>query len=206
MKVTRYVVLVLCCGLATTSVLLGGWDWSEKELECAGSIGVDLTTVPRVSDEKYIRYLAWIADLVIYGSVEEVSHDIRGTYLTVVRVKVSAFTKGDGDPGATVYVNLRSGPFYSSERDAIFRQSVAGETSFTKGEEIVLFLTSTGWDPDQPSGYALPSDHYCLVDNGKWNVKDGAAWHNERPSVSISTEWIDQEVDTVVATQSGSCE
>ena len=150
--------------------------------------------------------MAWVADLVVHGSVEEVSHDIEGPYPTIVRAKVASTVKGSVDSGESVYVNLRSGPFYSPERDSMFEQVVVGETTFEKGENVILFLTSYGWDPSDPV-YDLAPGHFRLVDNGKWSVKDEVASHSEEgPSVQHSTEWIDEEVGLVVVTQSQNCD
>lgn len=198
-------VLALCCGVAVTGSLLAGWGMSPKDIECAGSIGVNLRSAAVVSDATYVRHLAWVADLVVYGSVEEVSHDIEGTYLTIVRVKIVSTVKGSVDSGEPVYVNLRSGPFYSPERDSMFGQVVVGEATFEKGENVILFLTSYGWDPSDPA-YDLAPGHFRPVDEGKWTVRDEVASHSERPSVEFSTEWINEEVGLVVVTQSQNCE
>ena len=96
MSRTRSVTRLIAIGLLSTIIGLSIFclaavrRYSEAEKECAETIGVNLRGPGYSTDPNYERCLAWLSEVVIFGVVAEIQHDIRGTYPTIATVSVTS--------------------------------------------------------------------------------------------------------------------
>src|SRR5215471_5549235 len=183
MKLGRPMAALGVAVLATSTVL-GGYrfDWTAAELSCAATIGVDLTNSPPLpSEEKFVRHLTWLSDLVVYGLVTEVKHDIRGVYSTIATIQVLSVKKGVAPDGGLLFLNLEAGPSYYDPRNVMAERTAPGEPGISQNQTVLLFLTTSYLETGtSPNPFALGTSHFRLVDDAKWLVVGSQARYQDQ--------------------------
>jgi hypothetical protein len=48
------------------------FDWTDAEVQCAWTVGVDLRGDPSPGSREYVKRLAWLSDLIVYGRVGKI--------------------------------------------------------------------------------------------------------------------------------------
>ena len=204
----RGAVLFVALGLATSTLAGYRFDWSPAEIDCAGSIGIDLASAPpRPTDQHFVRHLTWLSDLVIYGVVTEVKHDITGVYSTIATIQILSVKKGTPPDGGVLYLNLESGPSYYAPRGVMAEHITPGEPGISANQTVLLFLTTSYLQSGTtPNPFALAPSHYRLVDEGKWLVVGTQARFQDLSQTVLSMSWINSEITLTVSKQSALCQ
>ena len=179
------------------------FDWTEQEIRCAQRVGVDLLSYPKPGSSDYVKRLAWLADLVVYGTVAKIRHDPKGAYHTQVRIDVLSVRKGQR-PKGRLTLALMSGPVFVPSTNQTFQQQSFHEPSFAKGETVLLFLTKGPLESDAQS-YELPENAYCLVNNAKLRIDGVTATLQGWGIGDYNVVRSDYEIRQVVAAQSTNC-
>lgn len=200
------ILLLLVCSMEAAPVMAVRWDWTAQEVACAQTIGVDLRGVVNQADPYFVRHLAWLAEEIVFGTVREIKHDIKGAYATQVRIDVSAITKGTVSSN-TIWVDLVSGPHYNPQFDRMEYPIRLGEQQFRLGEVVLLFL-DRDYDiqPDNPSYWALQEGHYRPIDESKWLVANGVVQQEGNPANLFSVAAIKTEFDVAISAQQSNCQ
>lgn len=183
-------------------------DWTAAEQACASSFGFDLESSAEPGNAKFIEHLSWVADRIVIGVVNEVKHELRGPYPTLVTVTVASSLKGAIPASSVITVASMSGPSYSDYWGAIGNRTTGSDNAvYTAGQNVLLFL-STGYHiiPENPSYYALPAGHYRLVDGRKFTLKGGSFVLDGHPSNSYPIANINSRVSALLAAQRTQCE
>jgi hypothetical protein len=162
-------------------------DWTDAEVACAKSVGVDLRADPDPGSSGYVKRLAWLADLVVYANVTKVRRE-------EVRIKVLSAKKGR-PPSGRLTVALMPGSPQAPSVERILEGRFDTPPSFVEGETVLLFLTRSD-----------AAKAFLLVDDSKFHIDDDSAtlqgWGNGEYNVVRSNYQIRQ----VVEAQAASCE
>lgn len=184
------------------------FDWTADEIACANSQRIPLGGETDPSNPRFVEHMSWIADRIVTGVVGEVKHDIQGSYPTLATVTVAASLKGGIPPSTEITVASMSGPSFSDYHGVMATLHVGGDNpSFTSGENVLLFL-STGYDvldEKNPSKYALPTDHYRLVDGHKFTLHGDSFVLDRYPANTYSISNLSTRIAAIVATQASQC-
>jgi len=180
-------------------------DFTEEEIRCARTVGVDLVGDPNPGSSDYVKRLAWLADLVVYGVVDKLCSEPHGSHVTQVRIKVVSIKKGQLGAGRLT-VALVSGPQYSATLDRILEGRFDNEPSFAKGEAVLLFLTKgrIGAEDSEPA-FSPPDRFYRLVDYSKFLVDGVTATLQGWGTGEYNVVRSDYEIRQVVAAQATNC-
>jgi hypothetical protein len=183
------------------------FDWTASERACASTKGIDLGSASDPGNAKFIEHLSWVADRIVTGVVSEVKHDIRGSYPTLVTVTVASSLKGGIPPSTVITVASMSGPSYSPYWGTMGEVITNSDNAaFLAGQNVLLFLsTSAVVLPENPSYYALPANHYRLVDGYKFTLQGGSFVLDGYPSNSYTIANINSRVALIVAAQQNQC-
>ncbi len=181
------------------------FDWTAAEIECAQSIGIDLTADPEPGSSGYVKLLAWLSDLIVTGTVAQIRHDIKGPYPTLVQINVLSVKKGQL-PADPLTVALLSGPQYNAALDLVLETRLVNEPSFVGGETVLLFLTkgTIGSDPGQ--SYELPTNYYRLVNSSKFHISGGTAILQGWGAAGYNLTMCGLQINSVVLAQSNNCQ
>ncbi len=203
----RGAIVVATVLMLWTTVSAIRFDWTERELECARTVGVDLKADPEPGSSGYVRRLAWLADLVIVGTVSAIHEDPRGPYSTLVDVSVRAVLKGNQTRRDSITVALESGPVYAAGNEKLLWRQAVNEPTFTEGETVLLFLTEGTRDSGGAvNWYTLGENWYRIVNNSKFTITAGTAtlqgWGSGVYELAVALSAIDE----VVRAQSTKCE
>jgi len=166
------------------------FNWTPEETQCARSVGIELDKDPDPGSANYVKRLAWLADLVVYGKVDKTRHDPRGPYPTTVRINVLSIRKGRL-PKGPLTVALTSEP--------------GREPSFARGETVLLFLTKRTLGSDPGQSHELPEDSYGLVNDSKFRIDGVTATLQGSGSGEYNVIRSDYQIREVVAAQSTNC-
>jgi hypothetical protein len=162
-------------------------DWTADEIRCAQTVGVDLAGDPNPGSNSYVKRLAWLADLVVYGVVDKIRLDSHSSFPAKVRIKVLSVRKG----------RVPKGPLTVEAREI-------GEPSFSRGETVLLFLTKGTLDPGSGK-YVHSENSYGLVDDAKFLIDGTTAtlqgWGQGQYNVVQS----DYQIRQVVNAQATNC-
>jgi hypothetical protein len=197
----------LCGSIVSEEARAIRLDWTAAEQACASSLGFDLEGTPEPGDAKFIEHLSWVADRVVTGVVNEVKHDLRGPYPTLVAVTVASSLKGAIPTSTVITVASMSGPSYSEYWGTIVQQTASSDHAvYAAGQNALLFL-STGYDviPSKPSYYVLPSGHYRLVDGHKFTLEGASFVLDGSPSNSYPIANINCRITALLAAQQTQC-
>lgn len=182
----------------------GKRQWTAQEEFCADSLGVPRARGSQKAHPDWVKYLAWSAEIAVFGDVKSIAHDIDGPYHTLVTVLVTDYWKGDGP--SSLVIALHSGPSYSSDTGRIVTHSMLGEPTFDVGEEVVLFLDrayfeQTVGDPK----YALPPNHWRVTGRTKLLANSGVIIEATSPSRTWPVQSFRKQVDKIVNAQAQQC-
>lgn len=180
-------------------------NWTAEETHCAQMVGVDLLGDPEPGSRDYIKRLAWLADLVVYGTVGRIRQDPTGASHTQVRINVMSVRKGQL-PKRAVTIALPSGSVHSERLEGMLDERPVDEPSFVRGETVLLFLTegTPSSDPGQP--YGLPELSYGLVNDAEFHIDGVTATLHGWGRGEYNIVRADYEIRQVVAAQATNCE
>lgn len=205
----RLAVVVSACSaifLGLPSVRAAVHTYTEQEIVCAATIGVDLRVGADPYSSAFVRRLAWVSDHVVYGEVKEILHDLRGPYATNVKLQIFSAMKGTLVQGDIVYIAIFSGPVFLEPQNRIVDKTTSHEPSFVVGEKVLVFLNSSYVElPDNPDAEKLRPGQYRLSNNAKWNLKDRKVTLDGLPSPTYSIGLVQQEVALTTQTQQANC-
>jgi hypothetical protein len=168
-------------------------DWTDAEVACAESLGIDLRAAPEPGSSGYVKRLAWLADLVVYGKVSKVRKNVEGAHPAQVRIKVTAAKKGRPASGRLTVALASSSP-RSPSLDRILEGRFDDEPPFAKGETVLLFLAKADSD-----------DVYFLVDDSKFLVDEDQATLQGWSGGVYNAVRSEYQIREVVEAQSTNC-
>lgn len=205
MRGVPVVGVALAGAVALTASSAVRFDWTDEEKACAASIGVDLGQPLEPGSAAQIRGLTWISDLVVFGRVVEITHDIEGDYPTILKIHVTLVKKGKPE-AAPLYVMLMSGPTYYRPLGIMADVELHGEPSFQEGESVLLFLTKgIHRIPSDPTAFALGPGQYNLVNRTKFVVNEEIVRIDGRPGPEHPLDSVHRWIDLARTTQEGGC-
>jgi len=167
------------------------YDWTNRKLECARSLGIDLKRPTSVTDPNFARHLTWLAPIVVLGKVDQIEYHAEGCYGTTVQLSAIRTWKGElAEPA--LKVKLVTGP----------RTWAAWESSFALGETVIVFPLQTNPTLGDEK-CSLKQDEYILIDGVKLAVEDDTVRFSDVSDVTYSLPDVVAAIgETAVAQQS----
>jgi len=181
-------------------------DWSAQEIACAQTVGVELAADPEPGSLGYVKRLAWLADVVVTGTVSEIRHDLKGPYFTLADIDVLTVLKGGEAPPGSLTVALMSGPAYSPTDGKIVQSHVVHEPTFAKDEWVLLFLTQGTRESGPVQSYELAADWYRVVNQSKFTIEGGTATLHGWGTGDYRLKACVTDIAAVVQAQSTKCQ
>ncbi|MDH3590626.1 MAG: hypothetical protein OER88_02015 [Planctomycetota bacterium] len=175
-------------------------DWTQAEIECAGSIDIPLNSYIGTAGKRYLRQLVWFSDAVIVGSATEIEPDLDGPYPKIVTFRVTHVFKGHPLPDA-VTVKLYSGPFYEPATGRILIRQMEDEPNLDLNYKTVLFLTRGYAGMEPTSELALGTDEFTLLESLVYSESNLIS----KDRTAFDQDAVIRDIEFVVQKQSSDC-